>query len=57
MVATDPSEDVELLTTRLRMTSVPCLGLILRCPSFLHVHSLLWFMFPLTDDHHPYTLL
>ena len=34
MVATDPSEDAELPTTRLRMTSVPCLGLILRCPSF-----------------------
>ena len=28
MVATDPSEDAELPTTRLRMTSVPCLGLI-----------------------------
>ena len=50
MVATDPSEDAELLTTRLRMISVPCLGLILRCPSFLHVHSLLWFMFPFTDN-------
>ena len=50
MVATDPSEDAELPTTRLRMTSVPCLGLILRCHSFLHVHSLLWFMFPFTDD-------
>ena len=34
MVATNPSEDVELLTTRLQMTSVPCLGLILWCPSF-----------------------
>ena len=34
MVATDPSEDAELPTTRLRMTSVPCLGLILRCLSF-----------------------
>ena len=50
MVATDPSEDAELPTTRLRMTSVPCLGLILRCPSFLHVHFLLWFMFPFTDN-------
>ena len=50
MVATDPSEDAELPTTRLRMTSVPCLGLILQCPSFLHVHSLLWFMFPFTDN-------
>ena len=50
MVATDPSEDAELQTTRLRTTSVPCLGLILRCPSFLHVHSLLWFMFPFTDN-------
>ena len=50
MVATDPSEDAELPTTRLRMTSVPCLGLILRCPSFLHVHSPLWFMFPFTDN-------
>ena len=58
MVATDPSEDAELPTTRLRMTSVPCLGLILRCPSFfLHVHSLLWFMFLFTDNHHPYTLI
>ena len=38
MVATDPSEDVELQTTRLQMTSVPCLGLILQCPSFL-THS------------------
>ena len=34
MVATDPSEDAELLTTRLQMTSVPCLGLILQCLSF-----------------------
>ena len=34
MVATNPSEDAELPTTRLRVTSVPCLGLILRCPSF-----------------------
>ena len=50
MVATNPSEDAELPTTRLRMTSVPCLGLILRCPSFLHVHFLLWFMFPFTDN-------
>ena len=50
MVATDPSEDAELPTTRLRMTSVPCLGLILWCPSFLHIHSLLWFMFPFTDN-------
>ena len=50
MVATDPSEDAELPTTRLRMTSVPCLGLILRCPSFLHVPSLLWFMFLFTDN-------
>ena len=50
MVATDPSEDAKLPTTRLRMTSVPCLGLILRCPSLLHVHSLLWFMFPFTDN-------
>ena len=49
MVATDPSEDVELPTTRLWMTTVPCLGLILQCPSLLHVHSLLWFMFPFTD--------
>ena len=50
MVATDPSEDAKLPTTRLRMTSVPCLGLILRCPSFLRIHSLLWFMFPFTDN-------
>ena len=50
MVATDPSEDAELPTTRLQATSAPCLGLILRCPSFLHVHSLLWFMFPFTDN-------
>ena len=50
MVATDPSEDAELPTTRLWMTSVPCLGLILWCPSFLHVQSLLWFMFPFTDN-------
>ena len=50
MVATNPSEDAELPTTRLRMTSVPCLGLILWCLSFLHIHSLLWFMFPFTDD-------
>ena len=50
MVATDPSEDVELPTTRLQTTSVPCLGLILRCPSLLHDHSLLWFMFPFTDN-------
>ena len=57
MVATDLSEDVELLTTRLRVTSAPCLGLILRCLSFLHDHSLLWFMFPFTDDHRPYTLI
>ena len=35
MVATDPSEDAELPTTRLRATSTPCLGLILRCLSFL----------------------
>ena len=56
MVATDPSEDAELPTTRLQMTSVPCLGLILRCLSFfLHVHSLLWIMFPFTSDHCPYT--
>ena len=50
MVATDPSEDAELPTTRLRMTSVPCLGLILWCLSLLHVHYLLWFMFPFTDN-------
>ena len=50
MVATDPSEDAELPTTRLRMISVPCLGLILRCLSFLHDHSLLWFMFLFTDN-------
>ena len=56
MVTTDPSEDAELPTTRLRMTSVSCLGLILQCPSFLHVHFLLWFMFLFTDDHRPYTL-
>ena len=34
MVATDPSENAKLPTTRLRMTSVPCLGLILQCLSF-----------------------
>ena len=50
MVATDPSEDADLPTTRLRMTSIPCLGLILWCPSFLHIHFLLWFMFPFTDN-------
>ena len=57
MVATNPSEDTKLPTTRLQMISIPCLGLILQCPSFLHIHSLLWFMFPFTDNHHPYTLL
>ena len=50
MVATDPSEDAELPTTRLQVTSAPCLGLILWCPSFLHVLFLLWFMFPFTDN-------
>ena len=34
MVATNPSEDTELPTTRLQMISVPCLGLILQCLSF-----------------------
>ena len=36
MVATNPSEDMELLTTRLRAASAPCLGLILQCPSLFN---------------------
>ena len=47
MVATNPSEDVELPTTRLRMTSVPCLGLILRCPSFYTIIPFYGLCFPL----------
>ena len=47
MVATDPSEDAELPTTRLRMTSVPCLGLILRCPSFYTFIPFYGLCFPL----------
>ena len=50
MVATNPSEDAELPTTRLRMTSVPCLGLILRCPSFFTRSFPFMFMFPFTDN-------
>ena len=38
MVATNPSEDAELQTTRLWTTSIPCLGLILWCCSF-HTQS------------------
>ena len=47
MVATDPSEDAELPTTRLRVTSAPCLGLILRCPSFYTFISFYGLCFPL----------
>ena len=47
MVATDPSEDAELPTTRLQMTSVPCLGLILRCLSFYMFISFYGLCFPL----------
>ena len=47
MVATNPSEDTELLTTRLRMTSVPCLGLILQCPSFYTFIPFYGLCFPL----------
>ena len=47
MVATDPSEDAELPTTRLQMTSVPCLGLILRCPSFYTFIPFYGLCFPL----------
>ena len=47
MVATDPSEDAELQTTRLRMTSVPCLGLILRCHSFYTFIPFYGLCFPL----------
>ena len=47
MVATDPSGDAELPTTRLRMTSVPCLGLILRCLSFYTFITFYGLCFPL----------
>ena len=47
MVATDPSEDTELPTTRLQMTSVPCLGLILRCLSFYTFIPFYGLCFPL----------
>ena len=47
MVATNPSEDTELPTTRLWMTSVPCLGLILRCPSFYTFIPFYGLCFPL----------
>ena len=47
MVTTDPSGDAELPTTRLRMTSVPCLGLILRCLSFYTFIPFYGLCFPL----------
>ena len=47
MVATNPLEDAKLPTTRLRMTSVSCLGLILWCLSFYTLIPFYGLCFPL----------
>ena len=47
MVATNPSEDAELPTSILWMTSIPCLGLILQCLSFYMFIPFYGLCFPL----------